>query len=87
MSAEKRLRNNIDILDGVIGWGYEMRAGMLRRGGIMRVSIGSDEYGWSDGKGKTFPVALDRAMRQFRKDMIVEADDEEDPVVVLLAGL
>lgn len=99
MSAEKKLRNNIDVLEELLrDEAYEMsvsRTGRRKgaRGGIkIRVSIGQRGDWWSRGDGRTFAVALDRALRQFREDYyemfeVEEPGESTDAIVILLEGL
>lgn len=94
MSAEKRLRNNVDVLEELLQDvpPFEMRVINPRGKPKVRVSIGRTGEHWARGEAVSFPVALDRALREFR-DLYYEefeVDDPEeslDPIVAMLESL
>lgn len=95
MSAEKKLRENLDIVEELVEDGYEVHirrigAKKASKGGVkIRVAMGQPGDWWSTGEGTTFPVALQRALKNFRdyyyeEYEIEDPDDSLDPIVALL---
>lgn len=69
-SAKQRLPENLEVLEELMDLKMrEMRLKAVRGyDGLLRVSIGLDGADWYIGEGKSFAVALDRALKEWFKD-------------------